>query len=191
MSRNMLWLFFSFLVNSYASASSDNFTVKVSKQLREERRGDFIVPSYVFDCNTKIINGTAHLSGHVEISVDEEAVFKPGTILTIITADNIEGRFSSITDFGTAITPTLVYSPTSVQIVFNVSPYSSLYIEDRDTKIMLDLLDRARQTDFWQKKFASVFLRLDNLQADALESYVRDLAKSPAFIRLQQYKFDQ
>lgn len=197
----VLAMFYGTFANSMSTAqeevlqlASNDFPevtiVKIAKKLREIKDELVIRPSFYYESNTGKIDGTARLRGHLEIQFEEKPLIKDGTEMVIMTADLIEGVFGSMSQFTTIIQPRLVYSPTSVKLVFQAQPYTSYVTANEEVARALALLQKARECEHWQAKLAPTFMQLDNVDADDMDNFVKGIMKTPAYIRLENYKFD-
>lgn len=169
--------------------------IRIVKMLSEkiDDSGDVITikPSYSFVNDVMHVQGTARLGGRVAIKLDDGMLIKEGTTFTILTAENIEGRFEPMEPSQCILQPTLDYSsPNSVQIKFVAGRYGDLEYVDEEVKKVAVLLDKARNSKVWHEKFAQLFLSLDCAIKENVERQIKHVIGFPAVKKLKEYRFD-
>lgn len=132
------------------------------------------------------INGHAKLGGTVAFLFDEDPIVKNGSKFKIIEARSIEGRFEGIEHIPRNLRPSFIYTPTTVEVVFEAGHFSDIAMNDSRAQKAAKILDDVRGTEAG-KKFELLYKRLDSMPQEDMEAFLlNNIIKTVAFKRLMQ-----
>lgn len=129
-------------------------------------------PEFIYKNDLCRISGQAILAGKLKLSFDDEPIIQAGAEFTLLEAQKINGQFEEIESLETSLSPSLIYTPTSVKIRFDAKGYSSIEFKDERAKKVAIILDTIRNQPKWKEKFALLYRKLDSMEQVQVEGFI-------------------
>lgn len=133
-----------FVIDGEYRQTGGKLVIKVMNPLELQPTIGTMKPQTFHD--SVMVTGSAHLGGHLDLSISPEAPVEHGESIVILRAQNITGEFTSVNEFPSLLKPYITYKPTEVVVTFLADPFSSVSeITDPDLKLLAKFLDETRE----------------------------------------------